>query len=100
MGRSLAADYPEAARVFEEADEILGFGISQLAWEGPEDELVLTKNAQPAIFVHSAAMHRVLRDRLGEVGMAAGHSLGEFTAHLAAGTLGFEEAPWSRAAAP
>ena len=92
MGRSLATDYPAAARIFEEADEILGFGISKLAWEGPEDELVLTKNVQPALLVHSAAMYRVIRDRIGEVGMAAGHSLGEFSAHLAAGTMDFNEA--------
>ena len=92
MGRSLATEYPEAAKIFEEADEILGFGISELAWEGPEDELLLTKNVQPAILVHSTAMYRVIRDRIGEVGMAAGHSLGEFSAHLAAGTLDFNEA--------
>ena len=53
MGRSLADAYPEAARVFEEADDVLGFSISKLAWEGPEDHLVLTKNAQPAMLVHS-----------------------------------------------
>jgi [acyl-carrier-protein] S-malonyltransferase len=63
-----------------------------LAWEGPEEELNLTKNAQPALLVHSVAVHRVIEDELGEVGMAAGHSLGEFSAHVAAGTIRFEDA--------
>ncbi len=88
----MAGAYPEAARVFEEADEILGFSISQLAWEGPEEDLVLTKNAQPAMLVHSTAAYRVIQSRLGDIGMAAGHSLGEFSAHVAAGTLDFATA--------
>ena len=92
MGRSLASAYREAARVFEEADDVLGFSISKLAWEGPEDHLVLTKNAQPAMLVHSTAVYRVIQSRLGEVGLAAGHSLGEFSAHVAAGTLDFAAA--------
>ena len=92
MGRSLADTYPEAACVFEEADDVLGFSISKLAWEGPEKDLVLTKNAQPAMLVHSTAVSRVIQGRLGEVGLAAGHSLGEFSAHVAAGTLDFAEA--------
>ena len=92
MGRSLASAYPEAARAFEEADDVLGFSISKLAWEGPEDHLVLTKNAQPAMLVHSTAVYRVIQSRLGEVGLAAGHSLGEFSAHVAAGTLDFAAA--------
>ena len=92
MGRSLACDYPEAARVFEEADDVLGFSISKLAWDGPEDDLVLTQNAQPAMLVHSTAVYRVIQSRLGEVGLAAGHSLGEFSAYVAAGTLDFAAA--------
>ena len=88
----MAGAYPEAARVFEEADEVLGFSISQLAWEGPEEDLVLTKNAQPAMLVHSTAVYRVIQSRLGDVGLAAGHSLGEFSAHVAAGTLDFATA--------
>ena len=92
MGRSLADAYPEAARVFEEADDVLEFSISKLAWEGPEEDLVLTKNAQPAMLVHSTAVCRVIQSRLGEVGMAAGHSLGEFSAYVAAGTLDFAAA--------
>ena len=92
MGRSLACAYPEAAEVFEEADDVLGFSISKLAWEGPEEDLVLTKNAQPAMLVHSTAVYRVIQDRLGEVSLAAGHSLGEFSAYVAAGTLEFADA--------
>ncbi len=88
----LADAYPEAARVFEEADDVLELSISKLAWEGPEEHLMLTKNAQPAIFVHSIAVYRVIRSRIGEVGLAAGHSLGEFSAHVAAGTLDFASA--------
>jgi [acyl-carrier-protein] S-malonyltransferase len=75
-----------------EADEILGVSLSRLCWEGPEEELTLTRNAQPALLVHSVAVLRVVGDRLGPVAMAAGHSLGEFTAHVAAGTLSFEDA--------
>ena len=92
MGRELAEAYPLAAQTFEEADDVLGFGISRLAWEGPEDELVLTQNAQPAMLTHSTAVHRVISHRLGDVGTAAGHSLGEFSAHVAAGTLDFGDA--------
>ncbi len=88
----LADAYPEAARVFEEADDVLELSISKLACEGPEEHLMLTKNAQPAIFVHSIAVYRVIRSRIGEVGLAAGHSLGEFSAHVAAGTLDFASA--------
>ena len=78
--------------MFEEADDVLGFSISKLAWEGPEEDLVLTKNAQPAMLAHSTAVYRVIQGRLGEVGLAAGHSLGEFSAHVAAGTLDFAAA--------
>ena len=92
MGRSLACAYPEAAEVFEEADDVLGFSISKLAWEGPEEDLVLTQNAQPAMLVHSTAVYRVIQDRLGEVSLAAGHSLGEFSAYVAAETLEFADA--------
>ena len=92
MGRSLAAAYPEAAKVFEEANDALEFSISELAWEGPDEQLLLTKNAQPAMLVHSIAMYQVIRNRLDDVGMAAGHSLGEFSAHVAAGTLDFSTA--------
>jgi len=92
MGRDLAGAFPQAADVFREADDLLGFELSRLAWEGPEDELTLTKNAQPALLAHSVAVLRVIADELGEVTMAAGHSLGEFSAHVAAGTISFPDA--------
>lgn len=92
MGRELAGAFPEAAEIFQEADDALGFHLSRLSWEGPTEELVLTKNAQPALLVHSVAVHRVIGRELGEVVMAAGHSLGEFSAHVAAGTIEFKDA--------
>lgn len=92
MGRDLAERYPEAAAVFEAADAALDAPLSAIAWDGPEDELTATRNAQPAILTHSVAVLRVVGERLGEAGTAAGHSLGEFSAHVSAGTLGFEEA--------
>lgn len=92
MGREVAAEFPDAAEVFRQADDVLGLALSRLMWEGPETELVRTENAQPAILTHSVAVIRVLRSQLGEVSMAAGHSLGEYSAHVAAETLGFEEA--------
>lgn len=93
MGADLAEAYPEARAVFEQADETLGASLSRLCWEGPEDELVLTENAQPAILVHSYAVWTLLAPTLGDrVGYAAGHSLGEFTAYTAAGALEFEDA--------
>jgi [acyl-carrier-protein] S-malonyltransferase len=92
MGRALARSHPEAAAVLAEADDVLGFGLSRLMAEGPEAELTETRNAQPAILAHSVAVLRVVSDRLGPVAMAAGHSLGELSAHVAAGTLGLREA--------
>lgn len=92
MGRALAHAFPEVGRVFQEADEILGTSLSRIAWEGPEEDLVLTKNAQPAILVHSVAVYRLVSERLGPVSMAAGHSLGEFSAHVAAGSMTFRDA--------
>jgi [acyl-carrier-protein] S-malonyltransferase len=92
MGFELAQAFPEAKEAFQEADEVLGFSLSRLAWKGPEDELTATKNAQPALLVHSVAVHRVIGAELGPVRVAAGHSLGEFSAHVAAGTLTFSEA--------
>lgn len=92
MGQELARAFPEAARAFEEADDVLGVRLSQLAWEGPQDELTETKNAQPALLVHSVAVHRVVGSELGKVVAMAGHSLGEFSAHVVAGTLTFRDA--------
>ncbi len=93
MGKDLAEAFVEARLVFEEADDLLGTALSRLMWEGPAEELVLTRNAQPALLVHSVAVLRVLGQGVpGQGGMAAGHSLGEFTAHAAAGTLSFPDA--------
>jgi [acyl-carrier-protein] S-malonyltransferase len=91
MGRDLVENYPEARRVFEEADDVLGVKLSSIVWNGTDDELTLTANAQPAILTHSIAVYRVVQDRLGDVGMAAGHSLGEFSAWVAAGALSFAD---------
>lgn len=92
MGLDLAAAETAAARVLTKADDILGFPLSGLMAEGPEDLLTATNNAQPAILAHSVAALEVARNRIGPVACAAGHSLGEFTAHVAAGTMTFEEA--------
>lgn len=92
MGRELALSFPEAKEVFQEADDVLSVHLSKLAWDGPAEELTATRNAQPALLVHSVAVLRVVRAELGPVSAAAGHSLGEFSAHVAAGTLSFPEA--------
>lgn len=91
MGRDLADASEAARRTFEEADDALDFALSRLCWEGPEDELTATKNAQPAIMVHSIAAFRALEGELGDVALAAGHSLGEFSAYVAAGALSFAD---------
>jgi [acyl-carrier-protein] S-malonyltransferase len=91
MGRDLAEAYPEARRTFEEADDTLGFALSKLAREGPEEELTATRVAQPAILTHSLAVFRIVEGRLGDVALAAGHSLGEFSAYVAAGALSFDD---------
>lgn len=92
MGRDLADAHPVARETFEEADEVLGYALTRLMWEGPAEELTETRHAQPAILVHSVAVYRVVRDRLGPVAFAAGHSLGEFSAWVAAGTITFRDA--------
>lgn len=92
MGRDLADAFPAAKEVFAEADEVLGDSLSRIMWEGPEEELTRTNNAQPAILVHSVAVLRALGDKLPSASMAAGHSLGEFSAYVAAGTLTFADA--------
>ena len=92
MGKDLADAFPEARRVWEEADEALGFALSRLCWEGPEEELTLTRNAQPALLAHSAAAWAVVRSADVDVVCAAGHSLGEFSAYHAAGSLGLADA--------
>jgi len=87
MGKDLAERFPAARDTFAAIDEALGTALSRLMWEGPDDELTLTHNAQPAILAHSVAVFALVRDRLGSPGAAAGHSLGEYSAHVAAGTL-------------
>jgi [acyl-carrier-protein] S-malonyltransferase len=93
MGRDVADAFPEARTTFEEADDVLGFSLSRLCWEGPEDELTRTLNAQPAILVHTVAVWRVLQQHAPPlVSMAAGHSLGEFSAYVASGAIPFADA--------
>ena len=92
MGKSLAEAYPEAARVFEEADAALGFSISTLCFEGPEEQLKLTENTQPALLTVSIAANAVLRSKGVLPDYVAGHSLGEYSALVAAGSLAFADA--------
>lgn len=91
MGRDLAERFPAARAVFDEADDALGFPLSRLMWEGPEAELTLTHNAQPAILVHSLAVWAVLGPHLRPV-LAAGHSLGEYTAYAVLGAFALPDA--------
>jgi [acyl-carrier-protein] S-malonyltransferase len=92
MGKNLAAAYPAARQVFAEADEALGFPISRLCFEGPEEELKLTENTQPALLTVSTAALAVLREHGLEADYVAGHSLGEYSALVAAGSLRFGDA--------
>src|SRR5881392_1823678 len=91
MGRDLAEQFPTAADLFRQADEILERKLSQVAWNGPIEELTKTSNCQPALFVHGLACLSVLRELAGNfpIGGAAGLSLGEITAHAAAGAFDF-----------
>jgi [acyl-carrier-protein] S-malonyltransferase len=92
MGRELAERFPVAAATFEEADAACGFSLSRLCFEGPEDELKLTENTQPAILTVSVAALRVLAEHGVHPALAAGHSLGEWSAQVAAGTMSFADA--------
>ena len=92
MGRELAALFPVAKETFDEADAALGHKLSQLCFEGPEDQLKLTEITQPAILTVSVAAWRVLQSQGITPGYVAGHSLGEYSAHVAAGTLSFADA--------
>jgi [acyl-carrier-protein] S-malonyltransferase len=92
MGRSLHEAFPEARRTFEEADEALGFPLSRLCFEGPEQDLKLTENTQPALLAVSTAAYRVLEGRGVGPDYVAGHSLGEYSALVAAGSLQFQDA--------
>src|SRR5574337_733935 len=91
MGKDLADAFPVAAETFRRADEILGRRLSDVAWNGSIEELTKTSNCQPALFVHGLACLAALRELTGEfpVDGAAGLSLGELTAHAAAGTFDF-----------
>src|SRR5437764_7345243 len=92
MGKELAETYPIARQTFEEADAALGLKISALCFEGPEDQLRLTENTQPAILTVSVAAWRVLNEKGIHTAFLAGHSLGEYSAHVAAGTISFADA--------
>ncbi len=95
MGKALAADHPVARQTFEEADDVLGFALSTLCFEGPEETLTATVNAQPALYVCGVAALRTLffvwGDTIFHPACTAGHSLGEFTALTAAGALSFPD---------
>jgi [acyl-carrier-protein] S-malonyltransferase len=92
MGKDLAEKYPVARDTFEEADDALGYKLSTVCFEGPEDQLRLTEITQPAILTVSIAALRVLETRIPKPSYVAGHSLGEYSAHVAAGTFGFADA--------
>lgn len=92
MGKTLSDTYPEAARVFQEADEALGFPISKMCFEGPESDLRLTENTQPALLTVSIAAQAVLQSRGVTPDYVAGHSLGEYSALVAAGSIRFTDA--------
>ena len=93
MGRDLAEQFPTAAELFRRADEVLGRKLSEIAWNGPIEELTKTSNCQPALYVHGLAAFAILRELAGDfaIGAAAGLSLGELTAHAAAGTFDFAD---------
>ena len=92
MSKDLAEQYPIARETFEEADEALGYKLSQACFEGPEDQLRLTEITQPAILTASVAAWRVVNENGLTPRFVAGHSLGEYSAHVAAGTLSFADA--------
>ncbi len=92
MGKELVEKYPVAAQTFAEADDALGYKLSQLCFEGPEEQLKLTEITQPAILTASVAAFRVLAEKGVKPDFAAGHSLGEYSAHVAAGTINFTDA--------
>ena len=92
MGKDLAENYPIARQTFEEADEALGYKFSQICFEGPEEQLRLTEITQPAILTASIAALRVLEGRIPKPSFVAGHSLGEYSAHVASGTMSFADA--------
>jgi len=92
MGKDLAGKYPVARQTFEEADEALGYKLSQLCFEGPEEQLRLTEITQPAILTVSIAALRAVETQIPKPCFVAGHSLGEYSAHVASGTFSFADA--------
>src|SRR6202522_1302734 len=92
MGKDLFEKFPSARQTFEEADDALGYKLSQLCFDGPEDQLRLTEITQPAILTVSIATLRVLETRIPKPAFVAGHSLGEYSAHVSAGTFAFADA--------
>src|SRR5437660_3682267 len=92
MGKELAEKFPIARQTFEEADDALGYKLSELCFEGPEDQLLLTEITQPAILTASIAAWCVLDEKGIKPAFVAGHSLGEYSAHVAAGTIAFADA--------
>jgi len=92
MGKLLAEQYPESRRTFEEADDSLGFSISRLCFEGPEEELRKTENTQPALLAVSVAAYKALEVHGLQPAIVAGHSLGEYSALVATGSLTFRDA--------
>ena len=92
MGKDLYEKFPVARQTFHEADEALGYKLSQICFEGPEEKLRLTEITQPAILTVSVAVLRVLETRIPKPTYVAGHSLGEYSAHVAAGTISFADA--------
>src|SRR5262249_26029137 len=92
MGRDVADKFPAARAVFDEADRALGFPISKLCFEGPDEELKLTENTQPAIVTTSTALFRILEEKGIRPDFVAGHSLGEYSALVAAGALKLADA--------
>jgi [acyl-carrier-protein] S-malonyltransferase len=92
MGKALFEEFAICRETFQQADEALGYALSRLCFEGPEDQLLLTENAQPAILATSVAAWRALDSEGVTASYAAGHSLGEYSAHVAAGTISFSDA--------
>src|SRR5246127_5326458 len=95
MGRELAEEFPTAANLLAQADEILGRRLTDIMWNGPAETLTTTSNCQPALYVHSLAALAVVRELFGDfpIDCAAGLSLGEISAHAAAGTFDFGAGP-------
>ena len=92
MGRALAEAFPTARRTFEEANDLLGYDLASICFEGPDEELMSTRHCQPAILTHSVAAWRVAHEHGVTGDLTMGHSLGEYSALVACGSLSFEEA--------